>query len=160
MAYANGYEHVIDGSNADDIKDYRPGFKAKELFNVKSPLMDLGFTKDEIRMLSKQKGLRTWNKPSSPCLSSRLPYNEKITPKALEMVEQAEDVLKKLGFADVRVRKQDNCARIEINDLDINKLLDNETRTFIVTKLRQIGFLFITLDLEGFRSGKLNRSLF
>ncbi len=159
IALNHGYSNIIDGSNADDTDDYRPGLKARELYNVLSPLMETGFHKDEIRFLSKEFGLFTWDKPSSPCLSSRFPYGERITIDGLKMVEEAENVLKRMDFKVVRVRKHGNTARIELKEEDIIKLLDQKLRKKVLSSLRDIGFLYVTLDLEGYQSGKMNRTI-
>ncbi len=160
MAIGEGYKHVIDGSTCDDLNDYRPGSKAKEMFNIKSPLIDAGLKKEDIRQLSRKKGLDTWDKPSSPCLSSRIPYGEKIDLKSLKMIERAESILKEFGFKELRVRKQGGTARIEPDEKDINKFIDNDIRKEIVSSFKNIGFHFITLDLEGYQTGKLNRGIF
>ncbi len=159
IAIHEGYNNVIDGSNADDLDDYRPGLRAKEIYNIIRPLMDVNLGKEEIRILSREKGLETWNKPSSPCLSSRFPYGEKITLRSLKMVEKAEKALKKMGFQELRVRKHGDAARIEPLESDIEKFLDKDMRKAILSSLKDIGFLYITLDLEGYQMGKLNRGL-
>lgn len=159
IAAAKGLPHVIDGSNIDDLGDYRPGLRAKASHGVKSPLAEVGLTKAEIRQLSRLKGLKTWDRPSSPCLSSRLPYGEQITESALRMVEQAEVVLKELGFGNLRVRKHGETARIELTGEDIAKAVRAEVKEAIIQRFRKIGFLYITLDMEGYRSGSLNRGL-
>lgn len=157
IALADGFNVVMDGSTADDVNDYRPGFQAKAQYNVKSPLLDANLNKDEIRFLSKEKGLKTWDKPASPCLSSRIPYGEKIVVESLRMVEDAENKLKSLGFAQVRVRKQKSTARIELREEDLPKILEDGNRDTVVSYCREIGFQYVTLDLEGYQSGKLNR---
>ncbi|QWR76699.1 ATP-dependent sacrificial sulfur transferase LarE [Candidatus Magnetomonas plexicatena] len=159
IAETEGYECVIDGSNADDLSDYRPGFKAKERFMVKSPLIEVGMSKADIRELSQRFGLSTWDKPSSPCLASRLPYGERVTEEALTMVSEAERALKTLGFGELRVRKHGDTARIELNADDIEKCTQGEMRKEIVQRLKAIGFLYVLCDLEGYVSGKLNRVL-
>ncbi|MEO5361811.1 MAG: ATP-dependent sacrificial sulfur transferase LarE [Nitrospirota bacterium] len=159
IAEAKGLPHVIDGSNADDLGDYRPGLRAKAGYGVKSPLAELGLTKADIRELSRLYGLKTWDKPSSPCLSSRFPYGEQITINALHMVEQAELILKKLGFTTMRVRKHGDMARIELPEMDIEKAVSPEIKETIIRRLREIGFLYVTLDMEGYQSGSLNRVL-
>ncbi|MCG6551158.1 MAG: ATP-dependent sacrificial sulfur transferase LarE [Candidatus Magnetominusculus sp. LBB02] len=159
IADARNLPHVIDGSNADDLKDYRPGLRAKTMHGVKSPLAEAGLTKAEIRELSRQKGLRTWDRPSSPCLSSRMPYGELITAHALHMVEQAETALCELGFVAMRVRKHGDMARIELPEGDIEKAVKPEIKQLIVEKLKCIGFLYVAIDMEGYRSGSLNRVL-
>ncbi|MBF0472648.1 MAG: ATP-dependent sacrificial sulfur transferase LarE [Nitrospirae bacterium] len=158
IANVEGFTNIFDGSTIDDLNDYRPGLKAKELHNVISPLIIADLNKDEIRQLSKEKGLKTWNKPASPCLSSRLPYGERITTSALTMIESAEGVLRELGFTNnLRVRHHGNLARIELDSIDIIKAIDNTSQ--IVKKFREIGFLYVTIDIEGYVSGKLNRAI-
>ncbi|MBF0520114.1 MAG: ATP-dependent sacrificial sulfur transferase LarE [Nitrospirae bacterium] len=159
VAEAEGYEYVIDGSNTDDLSDYRPGFKAKERFRVKSPLIEIGITKAEIRALSQRFGLSTWDIPSSPCLASRLPYGERVTEEALRMISEAEHVLKALGFGELRVRKHGDMARIELHEGDIERCTRTDIREKIVQELKSIGFLYVSCDLEGYVSGKLNRAL-
>lgn len=156
IALRNGYKHVIDGSNADDLSDWRPGMKAARLHNVRSPLLEAGLSKMEIRNLSREHGLPTWSKSSSPCLSSRFPYGVEITHKALEMVEKAEEFLKNHGFDEVRVRYYRSLASIEIGEDDYSRLLERHFRESLASYFKSLGFKHITLDIEGFRSGKLN----
>jgi uncharacterized protein len=150
---------IFDGSNADDTRDYRPGRRAAELHGVRSPLAECNFSKEEIRALSRQLGLRTWDRPSSPCLSSRFPYGQRITPKALKQVEKAEDFLRGLGVREVRVRHHGDTARIEVPEEDMHLLLDPSNRRRIAEALRSLGYRFISLDLEGYRAGSMNRVL-
>ncbi|MBF0153208.1 MAG: ATP-dependent sacrificial sulfur transferase LarE [Magnetococcales bacterium] len=158
-ARKEGYRHVLDGSTVDDLADYRPGFAAREKHGVLSPLIVAQLTKEEIRRLSREKNLPTWDKPSSPCLSSRFPYGERIDEQALRLVEAAENRLRQHGFTHLRVRKQGDTARIEIPTAELPRLLENALRETVVNDLRGLGFLFVTLDLEGLQSGKLNRRL-
>lgn len=151
-----GYKHIIDGSNADDMLDWRPGMKAASLHNVKSPLIDAGITKSEVRHLSRQLGLPTWSKPSSPCLSSRVPYGIEITREALGMVEKAEAFLKSHGFKDVRVRYHRTLASIEVSEDKFSDMLGRQFRLYLLKYMRSLGFKQVALDIEGFRSGKLN----
>ena len=157
LASAEGFVAVLDGSTLDDLQDYRPGLQAKENHQVLSPILEAGMTKKEVRLLSREMGLKTWDKPASPCLSSRIPYGDAIEVPALRMVDSAEDLLRNLGFRELRVRKDRDTARIEIPEADIPRLLDAALRRKITTSLLEIGFKYITLDLEGFSSGKLNR---
>ncbi|MBF0270846.1 MAG: ATP-dependent sacrificial sulfur transferase LarE [Magnetococcales bacterium] len=159
LAKEEGYAHVLDGSTTDDLNDYRPGMQAKKRFGVSSPLLEAGLTKAEIRQLSQKKGLTTWNKPASPCLSSRIVYGEPIRVESLRMVEQAENGLRALGFTTLRVRKQGETARIELTEPEMSRLLETGLRQQVSQIVRACGFQFVTLDLEGFQSGKLNRSL-
>lgn len=149
---------VVDGSNADDLKDYRPGMQAAIKLGIRSPLQEAYLSKEEIRQLSKEMGLSTWDKPSSPCLSSRFPYGEEITIEKLQRVEKAETFLKELGFRKLRVRHHQDIARLEIPKEDFPKLIEFDSEA-IVGKLKEFGFTYVTLDLEGFRSGSLNEGL-
>jgi len=157
IALQEGYKWVIEGSNTDDLKDYRPGFKAIKIHGIRSPLIEAGLSKKDIREISKSLNLPTWNKPSSPCLSSRIPYGIPITEKALKMVSEAEEYLRKKGFIHLRVRHHDTIARIEVSEEEINQFFDHKIRKEIVNKFLTIGYHFVCLDLEGFKSGKMNR---
>ena len=153
------YRFIFDGSNSDDLKDYRPGRKAATLHGVRSPLAECGFTKDDIRSMSKELGLNIWSKPSSPCLSSRFPYGQRITVQALERVEKAEEFLRSFGIYDVRVRDHGNTARIEVSEKDMKILLNQSNRRFVAKTLKSLGYKFVSLDLEGYISGSMNRVL-
>ncbi len=148
-----GFKWVIDGSNADDLNDYRPGQKAIKELQVKSPLMELGFTKEEIRTLSKKMGLETWDKPAAACLYSRIPYGSEIKPDDLRKVEQSEDYLQSIGFRQVRVRCHDKLARIEVSKSDMNRLFDESIRLEVYKQLKTYGFDYITVDILGYRMG-------
>jgi len=150
------YRFVMDGSNADDLLDHRPGRQAAEKHGVRSPLAEAGFTKAEIREHSRALGLAVWSKPSSPCLSSRFPYGNAITRDSLKRVELAEAFLKEKGFVSLRVRSHDKTARIEVALGQIERLLEKGLREGIVARFRELGFKYVSVDLEGFRSGKLN----
>lgn len=156
VARAEGYRYVIDGSNSDDLSDWRPGRQAALKHGVRSPLIEAGLSKDEIRELSKAMGLPTWSKPASPCLSSRFPYGVEITKDALKRVEMSEEFLKGLGFTELRVRSHNDIARIELRTDEIDRLFNKELRESIVNEFKKNGFKYIAIDLEGFRSGKLN----
>lgn len=159
IAGENGIPAIVDGANMDDENDYRPGSRAARECGVFSPLKDAGLVKNEIRELSKTYGLSTWNKPAVACLASRFPYGERLEAGKISMVENAERFLRNLGFLnDVRVRYHGDTARIEVNLEDLNKVLEH--RAAVVKQLKQIGFIYITLDLEGFRSGSMNTGLF
>ncbi len=145
---------MIEGTNFDDLDDYRPGFQAVQELGVCSPLMDAKLTKNDIRQLSKELGLACWNKPSSPCLATRFPFGEKIIPEKLEMVYQAEKFLKSLGLSDVRVRVHGAIARIETSKQFFD-IIFKETEK-ITAKLKSLGFGFVTLDLGGYRRGSMN----
>ena len=150
---------VADGANFDDLDDFRPGSKAAQCLGVRSPLQETGLTKAEIRALSKQLGLPTWDKPSLACLSSRFPYGSRITPEALAKLDKAESVLRDLGFRQLRVRHHDDIARIEVEALDIPRLADPEVRERVVKAFRALGYLYVTVDLEGYQSGSMNKAL-
>jgi len=150
---------VADGSNLDDVSDYRPGRKAAEELGVRSPLKEAGFTKEDIRALSKELELKTWNKQSFACLASRFPYGKEITSDKLSMVDKAEDFLLSMGFRQVRVRHYDEMARIEVSKDEIKKLFNNGTSEKISKRLKEIGFKYVTVDLEGYRTGSMNLTL-
>lgn len=152
-----GFDIVFEGSNVDDLRDFRPGRKAVEEKGIVSPLLLAGLTKDEIRTLSKKYNLPSYNKPSKACLASRIPYGEPITQDMLEKIDRAETFLENLGFSVVRVRVHNSIARIEVNKSDFEKII--EKKEVIVKHLLALGFKYITLDLEGFRSGSMNRVL-
>jgi pyridinium-3,5-biscarboxylic acid mononucleotide sulfurtransferase len=158
-AYAeqHGFQTIVDGTNADDNGDYRPGRKAASEYHVRSPLLEAGFTKAEIRQLSKELGLPTWDKPAAACLSSRIPYGTAITLETLSQVERAEALLHGLGLRQLRVRHHGAVARIEAEPQDFARLLEH--RQEIVTTLKAIGYTFVALDLAGFLSGSMNASL-
>lgn len=151
-----GIPHVVDGANVDDLHDYRPGLMAAGEAGVRHPLIEAGLTKVEIRRLSRDLGLETWDRPASPCLSSRIPYGTAITPARLEQVASAERFLRALGFTELRVRHHDRIARIEVPLADLPRLLDPRVREPVVSHIRRLGFAYVTVDLSGFRSGSLN----
>lgn len=151
--------YVAEGSNMDDLGDYRPGMQAITELGIKSPLRAAELTKAEIRELSKQMGLPTWSKPSFACLASRFVYGETITAEKLSMVERAEDLLRSNGFLQFRVRIHGTIARIELLPEDIPRMLDSELRKEIVDKLKRYGFTYVSLDLEGYRTGSMNEVL-
>lgn len=158
IAEQNGIENVCEGSNTDDTKDYRPGLKAVAELEVKSPLRDAEFSKAEIRKLSKEMNLATWNKPSFACLASRFAYGEKIDKESLKMIEEAEQFLLNSGFSQMRVRLHGKIARIEILPDDFSLML-KESET-INRKLKDLGFAYVTMDLQGYRTGSMNESFF
>jgi uncharacterized protein len=157
LAGEMGLSHVIDGSNLDDTSDYRPGRKAAEEQGVRSPLIEAGFGKAEIRESSRALGLPLWEKPASPCLSSRIPYGTRITKEALRRVREAEEFLRALGFRELRVRHYGGMARLEVPEGEIDKAV--RMRGQVVQHLKGLGYDFVCLDLEGLRSGSLNRGL-
>ena len=152
-------EHIADGVNADDLGDYRPGLQAAGEQTIRHPLAEAGLSKQEIRALSRELGLPTWDKPSSPCLSSRFPYGTPITLDGLRRVASAERSLHRLGFRECRVRFHDPVARIEVPPADLSRLLDAEVRAGVLRELRALGFLYVTVDLQGYRTGSLNEGL-
>ncbi|HYQ48286.1 MAG TPA: ATP-dependent sacrificial sulfur transferase LarE [Thermodesulfovibrionales bacterium] len=159
IAGAYDYRALFDGSNADDLNDFRPGRKAASLYGVRSPLAECGLSKQDIRLLSRELGLETWDRPASPCLSSRFPYGQRITPDLLKRVEKAEEFLKSIGMKTVRVRMQGEDARIELPGQDMSVIVEEHMRSRITKVLHALGFAFVSLDLDGFRSGSMNRSL-
>jgi uncharacterized protein len=159
IARTRGAAAVADGSNADDRGDYRPGRQAAREFGVISPLDDAGLTKDEIRALSHQAGLPTWDEPASACLSSRIPYFSEVTDEKLRMIERAESVLRDLGFRICRVRHHDTIARLELGREEIARALEPDVADTIDRELRAIGYAHVTVDLRGYRLGSLNEAL-
>jgi len=159
MAKQHGLNHVIDGTNHDDASDFRPGMRAGSELGVKSPLKDAEFTKEEIRALSKKMNLPTWDKPSSPCLATRFPYGVKITKERLSKVEQAEDFLTKLGIRQLRVRDHGDIARIEVLEEDIQMLFREDVSKKIKERLKSLGYIYVCLDLEGYRMGSMDEPL-
>jgi pyridinium-3,5-biscarboxylic acid mononucleotide sulfurtransferase len=158
-ARKRGIHTLAHGANCDDSADYRPGFKAARELGAVAPLMDAGMTKADIRDLSRQLGLDSWNKPAMACLASRIPYHTPITARALAMVEKAEMALVRLGFSGVRVRHHGDVARIEVAGQDLPRLVVPDLRDRVVEAFRDIGFVHISVDLEGYRQGSMNRSL-
>ena len=159
IAKENGYKYVLDGSNTDDTKDYRPGMRASKELGIRSPLLEANMSKEDIRMLSKKMNLPTWDKPSFACLSSRVPYGEEITKQKLNMIEDSEEFLLKLGFKQVRVRHHGDIARIEVDPEEREKLFNIEVMDKISDRLKEIGFKYVTLDLDGYRTGSMNEVL-
>jgi uncharacterized protein len=159
LAAQRGLPVVCDGSNQDDLSDFRPGRKAAEAHGVRSPLAACGLSKDDIRMMSRRLGLSTWDKPSSPCLSSRFPYGTRITAAGLDRVRKAEDILRGLGIHIFRVRDHGETARIEVGQEEMSILMEEGNRRLVVDRLHALGYNFVCLDLEGYRTGSLNRGL-
>ncbi|MBQ9530451.1 MAG: ATP-dependent sacrificial sulfur transferase LarE [Eubacterium sp.] len=157
IAKENGFSYIAEGTNSDDLSDYRPGMKATKELGIHSPLLDTELTKNEIRFLSEKMGLPTYNKPSFACLASRIPYNEEITKEKLEMVEKAENKLHSLGFLQSRVRIHSDLARIEINRNEFENLIavSDEINSYF----KELGFTFISMDLEGYKTGKMNQNI-
>lgn len=160
IAEAENIAWIADGTITDDIGDFRPGMRAKSERNVRSPLLEAGFSKDEVRELSKHLGLSTWDKPAFACLSSRFPYGMGITRENLTRIDTAETLLRDLGFRYFRVRFHDErTARIEVGTQEIKRLGDDDLRRQIVNKLKDLGFTYVTLDLQGYRTGSMNEVL-
>ena len=157
IAKEHNINAVVEGSNADDVNDYRPGMRAVAELEILSPLKKVGLTKDEIRTLSKQLGLKTWNKQSFACLSSRFVYGEQITVQKLDMIDKSEQLLLDLGFKQVRVRIHNDVARIEVLPNEIEKLI--QYKDIVYSRLKEYGFRYVTLDLGGYRTGSMNDSL-
>lgn len=157
VARERGLNYVVDGANADDAGDYRPGLRAGKEMGIKSPLLEAGLTKEEIRALSRELGLPTADKPANPCLASRFPYGTTITREGLKQVAEAEKALQEMGFTVVRVRHHANLARIEVSPGSMPAVLEKSRS--IVQKLREIGYAYVTLDLQGYRTGSMNETL-
>lgn len=155
----HGFATIAYGVNSDDEGDYRPGQQAARQHGVAAPLLDAGLTKADIRELARQAGLRIWNKPASACLSSRIEYGRPVTPEALQVVEQGEDALRALGFRQFRVRHHGDIVRVEIARDELPRALSTEMATEFTRIFKALGFTYVTLDLEGFRSGSMNAVL-
>jgi len=152
-------ENIVDGLNLDDLNDYRPGIKAASEMSVRHPLVEAQLTKAEVRELSRALGLPTWDRPASPCLSSRFPYGTEITLEGLRRVERGEELLHSLGFKVARVRYHGDIARLEVESAEIPRLLESTMRERVDSELKKAGFRFVTVDLKGFRSGSLNEGI-
>ena len=159
LAAARGYDAVLSGANVDDLGDYRPGLEAGRKRNVGAPLAAAGMTKADVRAVAAHYGLSIADKPASPCLSSRVPYGEAITPEKLRQVDAGEAVLRELGFRDCRLRHHGELARVEVPADEIARFADAELRATVDGRLRELGFAYVALDLRGFRSGSLNEVL-
>lgn len=153
------YNFVVDGSNADDLADYRPGAKAKKDNGVRSPLQESTLTKDEIRAFSKDLGLKTWDKPSYACLASRIPYGTEITIDTLKKIDLGEQFLRDLGFSQLRVRHHGNLVRIEIEKEQLPEIIEDDLLDVISKKFESLGYTYVTLDLKGYRTGSMNESI-
>ena len=159
LALELGYPYVVDGVNADDLHDYRPGIQAAKERGARSPLAEIGVTKAEVRQISQQLGLTWWDKPAQPCLSSRFPYGEEITIAKLQRVGRAEIYVRNLGWQNLRVRSEGDTARIELSPDKIKDFVSTTDLPTLVSAFQNWGFIYVTLDLEGYRSGKLNQVL-
>lgn len=152
-----GFNCVLDGTNADDMGEFRPGQKAAVRHGIRSPLRETGLTKNEVRKMAKELNLPNWDKPSAACLSSRIPYGTQVSLPVLSQIESAENILRNLGFNQFRVRHHQDLARIEVQPDEFNKVLNN--KAYIVQSLNELGYTYVTIDLAGFRSGSLNESV-
>ena len=159
VAEREGIKEIVEGSNLDDNGDYRPGLMAVAELGIQSPLRTIGFTKNEIRMMSKHLGLPTWEKQSFACLSSRFPYGEEITEKKLGMVDKAEQYLLDMGFHQLRVRIHGNVARIELDPSEFGKFMEEDVRTKVYDMFKKTGFAYVALDIKGYRTGSMNETL-
>ena len=159
IASARAIDVVLDGNNADDRGDYRPGRQAAREHGVRSPLDEADLTKDEIRELAREAGLQSWNEPASACLSSRIPYGHEVSNEVLRQIEQAETVLRELGFRIFRVRHHDTVARLEIARAEMPRALDPDINARILSGLKALGYQYVSLDLQGYRLGSLNEAL-
>lgn len=159
IAREEGLRHVLYGVNADDLGDFRPGIAAARRMGARGPLQEVGMTKNEIRLLSRELGLRTWDKPAFACLASRIPYGQRITREALRQVDVAESFIMDLGFRQVRVRHHDKIARIELPREEMPRLFVDGAAELIAAKLKEVGYLYVTLDLQGYRTGSMNEAL-
>jgi uncharacterized protein len=159
IADAEGIPYVLDGSNVDDLKDHRPGRRAAAERSVRSPLAEAGLSKQDIRALARRMGLPMWDKPSLACLSSRIPYGTRITSELLVTIQSAEDILRGLGVRQVRVRHHGDTARIEVGPEDLVRLAANGNRERVVTAIKELGYAYVCLDLEGYRTGSMNAVL-
>lgn len=159
MAKELNLNFAADGSNYDDLSDYRPGMKAVKELKIRSPLQEAMLTKDDIRLLSKEMDLPTWNKPSNSCLATRIPYRDEITLEKLKRIEKAENFIHHLGIEQVRVRCHNKLAKIEVGGKDLLLFMEEDLREKIINKLKKLGFIYVSLDLQGYRSGSMNEEL-
>ena len=159
VARTRGIKNIVDGSTVDDLGDYRPGRRAASEHEVRSPLIEAGLTKTEVRELSRRATLPTWDKPASPCLSSRIAYGTTVTIERLSKVDRGEEILREFGFREFRVRHHDQLVRIEIAPAEMDRVLRKELIDELARRFRELGFKYVTLDLEGFRSGSMNEVL-
>ena len=159
VARTRGIESIVDGSTLDDLDDYRPGRQAAKQHAVRSPLIEVGLSKNEVRELSRRAKLPTWDKPASPCLSSRIAYGTTVTIERLQKVDRGEEILREFGFREFRVRHHDTLVRLEISPAEMDRVLRKEVVEQLAARFRELGFKYITLDLQGFRSGSMNEAL-
>ena len=159
VARSRGIEYIVDGSTVDDLDDYRPGRQAAKQHAVRSPLIEVGLNKNEVRELSRRATLPTWDKPASPCLSSRIAYGTTVTIERLQNVDRGEEILREFGFREFRVRHHDTLVRLEISPAEMDRVLQKEVIDQLAARFRELGFKYVTLDLHGFRSGSMNEAL-
>ena len=159
LARERNFDYIVDGSNADDLGDYRPGRAAANLHGVRSPLIEVGMSKQEVRELSRRAGLPTWDRPASPCLSSRIAYGTPVTIERLATVDRGEEILRQLGFREFRVRHHDSLVRLEIASAEMDRALRPEIVEELAHRFRELGFKYVTLDLHGYRTGAMNEAL-
>jgi uncharacterized protein len=159
LAIDRGIEFIVDGSTVDDLDDYRPGRQAAKEHSVRSPLIEVGMTKADLRELSRRVSLPTWNKPASPCLSSRIAYGTTVTIERLTKVDRGEEILREFGFKEFRVRHHDSLVRLEIAPSEMDRVLNREVVNQLAERFRELGFKYVTLDLQGYRSGSMNEAL-
>jgi pyridinium-3,5-biscarboxylic acid mononucleotide sulfurtransferase len=159
LADQEGFAWLADGTNYDDLADYRPGRRACREMNIRSPLLEAGITKEEIRQFSRSAGLSTWDKPASPCLASRIPYGIQVTPDILWKISEGESYLRNLGLRQLRLRHHGDIARIEVGPSDMALLISEDQRLKLVDKIRTLGYQYVTLDLGGYRTGSLNEKI-
>src|SRR5205085_12399301 len=159
LAANRGIEWIVDGSTTDDLNDFRPGRQAAKQHAVRSPLIEVELSKTGVRELSRNAGLPTWDKPASPCLSSRIAYGTTVTIERLAKVDRGEEILREFGFKEFRVRHHDTLVRLEIAPAEMDRVLRREVIEQLATRFRELGFKYVTLDLQGFRSGSMNEVL-
>jgi uncharacterized protein len=159
IAASRGIECIVDGSTIDDLGDFRPGRQAAQQHAVRSPLIEVGLSKSEVREFSRRAGLPTWDKPASPCLSSRIAYGTTVTIERLSKVDRGEEILREFGFREFRVRHHDTLVRLEIAPAELDRVLRKDVVEQLAARFRELGFKYVTLDLEGFRSGSMNEVL-
>jgi uncharacterized protein len=159
VARTRGIKSIVDGSTVDDLGDYRPGRRAASQHAVRSPLIEAGLSKSEVRELSRRVALPTWDKPASPCLSSRIAYGTTVTIERLSKVDRGEEILREFGFREFRVRHHDQLVRLEIAPAELDRVLRKDLIDELARRFRELGFKYVTLDLEGFRSGSMNEVL-
>jgi uncharacterized protein len=159
LAASRGIEYIVDGSTTDDLHDFRPGRQAAKQHAVRSPLIEVGMSKSEVRELSRRVGLPTWDKPASPCLSSRIAYGTTVTIERLDKVDRGEEILREFGFREFRVRHHDTLVRLEIAPAELDRVLRRDVIEQLAARFRELGFKYVTLDLQGFRSGSMNEVL-